>query len=323
MALIQQEIKEGYALYNGDCCEVLPSIPDASVGHVIYSPPFSELYQYSSSDRDLSNCRDYDEFLEHYSFVVEQTARTIMPGRIAAIHCMDLRVNSRHARDFPGDIVRLHEKHGFEYCYRVTIWKDPLRQAIRTRVLHLRHGQLVKDSAACGIAGGDYLIIMRKKGENKIPIEHPHGLTRYAGTDLPPEELVAKYKNWPDPKTNKLSHYIWQRYASTVWMDIHGGNVLPYQGGRECEEEKHICPLQLDAIERSITLWSNPGEVVLTPFLGIGSEAYVAVALGRKAIGIELKESYFRQAVKNLQGAKAGTYIMEEPDFLDGVDFDD
>jgi DNA modification methylase len=302
-----------YSLYNGDSCEVLPEIPSESVGFCIYSPPFAELYNYSSSDRDLSNCRSYEEFLEHYRFIVEQVYRVLKPGRLTAIHCMDLKVNSHRSRDFPGDIIRLHESVGFEYPgFRHAIWKEPLRVAIRTRSLHLMHRQIVKDSTLCGAAGADYLVIMRKPGENKEPVSHPKGLMTYAGENQPPAELVLKYAGWEDPSTNKHSHYIWQRYASSFWDDIRAGRVLPYKPAREKDDEKHVCPLQLDVIERGLTLYSNPGDVVLTPFLGVGSEIFAAVQNGRKGIGIELKETYYKQACRNIEHAAQNEKYSDE-----------
>jgi len=305
MAVKTQEITDDYAIYNGDCCEVLPTLKNESVHLSLYSPPFADLYTYSSSDNDLGNCKSYDEFLVHYGFVVAQIARITMPGRLSAVHCTDIARGGKGGLvDLPGDIIRLHEKHGFLFHARYTIWKEPLRVAIRTRALGLMHKQIVKDSSLCGVASADYLLVFRKKGENKQPIPHPEGLTQYAGDTPVPEDLRAKYKNWPDPKTNKLSHWIWQRYASSVWMDIRVSHVLKYRAARESDEEKHVCPLQLDVIDRCVALWSNPGEVVLTPFMGVGSEVYGAVRAGRKAIGIELKETYFRQAKRNIAGLK-------------------
>ena len=303
MAVKDQELTQDYAIYNGDSCEVLPSIKADSIHLSIYSPPFAELYNYSSSDRDLSNCRDYDEFLTHYEFIVKEISRITMPGRCSVVHCMDLKMGC-FRRDFPGDIIRLHEKHGLHFHSRNTVWKEPLRVAIRTRSKHLMHRQIVKDSVECGSAGADYILTFRKSGDNPIPISHPGGLTSYAGGLEVPLDLTAKYKNWDDPKTNKLSHWIWQHYASSVWMDIRTGRVMPYKAARESEEEKHVCPLQLDVIERCLVLYSNPGETVLTPFMGVGSEVYCAVRLGRKGIGVELKPSYYRQAQRNVSNAK-------------------
>ncbi len=304
MAVNDQEINDKYAIYNGDCIEVLPSIKSESVHLSVYSPPFADLYNYSSSDNDMSNCRSYEQFFEHYEFLVKEIYRVMVPGRITVVHCMDLKkpgINSAY-RDFPGDIIRLHEKNGFVYQGRHCVWKEPLKIAIRTRALGLMHRQIVKDSSLCHVAGADYILILRKEGNNPTPIEHPIGLSTYFGIRQIPEDLM-KFKNSTDPKTNKLSHWIWQQYASSFWDDIRTGNVLPYKGARDSDEEKHICPLQIDVIERCLTLWSNPCEVVLTPFMGVGSEVYCAVRNGRRAIGIELKQTYYRQAKENISHA--------------------
>lgn len=303
MAVIAQEIGERFAAYNGDCVEVLPGIKDGSIHLSVYSPPFAELYNYSSSDRDMSNCRDYGEFLEHYEFLVRQIFRATMTGRISAVHCMDLKKGADGQRDFPGDIVRIHERAGFEFHSRRTIWKEPLRVAIRTRSKGLMHRQIVKDSTLCRCAGADYILTFRKPGTNPEPVENPNGLSRYAGETQVPPDLLRKFAEWEDPKTNKLSHWIWQRYASSVWMDIRAGRVMPYKAAREKEDEKHVCPLQLDVIERIVVLHSNPGDVVLTPFMGVGSEVYGALVNGRRGIGVELKPSYYRQAVRNIKAA--------------------
>jgi DNA modification methylase len=321
MAVTEQKITDDYAIYNGDSCEVLPTLRDESVHLSVYSPPFADLYNYSSADEDLSNCRSYEQFLEHYEFIVKEMARLTLPGRINAVHCMDLKTSNSDSvyRDFPGDIIRLHQKHGFHYQGRHCIWKEPLRIAIKTRSLGLAHRQLVKDSVLCHAAGADYILILRKKGNNPIPISHPVGLSTYAGIREIPEDLM-KFKGSTDPRTNKLSHWIWQQYASSFWDDIHGGVVLPYKEAKDSEEEKHICPLQLQTIERCITLYSNPREVLLTPFLGVGSEVFCAVRGGRRGIGIELKPSYYRQAVRNIGHAKdadqSGLFDNEADDDL-------
>ena len=295
-------VADDFAIYNGDCVEALDGLPDESVHLSIYSPPFSDLYNYSSSDRDMSNCRSYKEFLEHYAFLVRQLHRLTMPGRMTAVHCMDIPIGyEKGLEDFPGDIIRLHRKIGFWYHARFAIWKEPLRVRNRTMALGLAHKQVVKDACYCGNAGADYLLLFRKRGKNKVPIRHPLGLKRYAGARRPSSDLLSKYADWENPRTNKLSHWIWRQYASSVWDDVRIDHVLPYKESREPEDEKHVCPLQLDVIERAIVMWSNPGEVVLTPFMGVGSEVYVAVKNGRKGIGIELKESYFRQAVRNIR----------------------
>lgn len=301
MAVAAQETKSNYAIYQGDCMEVLPELAADSIHISIYSPPFSDLYNYSSSDRDLSNCKSYEAFLEHYRYVVEQIHRVLMPGRIACVHCMDIPLKGgKGMLDFPGDIIRMHQDVGFYYTGRRVIWKEPLRVAIRTRAKGLMHRQIVKDSSFCDVAGADYLLTFRKIGENPVPITHPEGLSIYAGQRRPDPALVHKFKDWDDPKTNKLSHWIWQQYASSVWADIRISNVLEYKTARDSEEEKHVCPLQMDVIDRCLALWSSPGETLLTPFMGVGSEVFGALKNGRKAVGIELKPSYYRQALRNI-----------------------
>lgn len=299
--VITQDITDHYALYNGDCIEVMPTFPDGSVDLSIYSPPFSDLYNYSSSARDLSNTASYKEFLSHYEFVVKEIHRLTKPGRLTCVHCTDISLGAdKGFRDFPGDIIRMHQRIGFHFTGRRVIWKEPLRMAIRTRAKGLMHRQIVKDSSLCDVAAADYLLTFRRHGKNGTPIENPQGLSKYAGEDQPPRDLFDKYKNWENPKTNKLSHMIWQRYASSAWYDIRINEVLKYKSARDSEEEKHVCPLQLDVIERAVILWSNEDDTVLTPFMGVGSEVYGAVVNGRQGIGIELKESYYRQAVKNI-----------------------
>lgn len=299
MVTVKQETNDRYAIYLGDCCEVLPQLPTASVGLSVYSPPFADLYNYSSSDRDLSNNTTYGGFLEHYEFVIREVQRLTLPGRLTVVHCMDLKAGSG-LRDFPGDIIRLHQKHGFIYHCRHVIWKEPLKVAIRTRSLGLMHKQIVKDSSLCRVALPDYILVFRKQGTNPLPIRHPLGLSVYAGARQPPAKLVRKYTGHTNPKTNKLSHWIWQQYASAFWDDIRNDHVLRYKEAKDNEDEKHVCPLQLDVIERCIELWSTEGDVVLTPFMGVGSEVYGAVKNGRKGLGVELKPSYFRQAQRNL-----------------------
>ncbi len=304
MAIRDQSVTETHALYNGDCVEVLQTLPPESVDLSIYSPPFGGLYTYSSDDKDLSNCTDYSGFFDHYDWTVKEVSRLTKPGRITVVHVQDVK-DGKYLKDFPGDVIRLHESHGFRLHARVAIWKEPLTVAIRTRALGLMHRQIVKDSSRCTNAGGDYLVVMVKQGENKTPIAHPGGLIDYAGARHIPEGLIEKYGNgWPDPKTNKLSHWIWQQYASCFWDDIRLSHVLPYKEAREPEDEKHIHPLQLDVIDRCVTLWSNPGETVLTPFMGVGSEVYGAVSCGRRGLGVELKKSYYDQAVKHLSHVK-------------------
>jgi len=311
MAVKDQVITEKYALYNGDCIEVMVNIPDKTIHLSIYSPPFGGLYHYSSDERDLSNSVNYDDFFEHYRFVVKQLFRITFPGRITAVHCTDIPSNNSgkdHLIDFPGDIIRLHKEEGFHYIARHVIWKEPLWVRNRTMTKNLSHMTIVKDAAYGGVASADYLLIFRKKGENKIPIEHPTGLDYYSGECPIPDEFL-RYKNWKgDQKENKWSHMIWRRYASSVWDDVRMERVVPFRDCKEEDDEKHVHPLQLDIIDRLVTLRSNPGEIVLTPFMGVGSEIYSAVANNRKGIGIELKTSYFRQAVKNMEMLESDTF---------------
>lgn len=304
MAVGSQKITPTYALYNGDCCEVMKELNADSVDFSVYSPPFSGLYNYSSSEHDMSNCRDDEEFLRHYGFLIDDKARVTKPGRLSVVHIADVSKPGQTLYDLPGETIRLHQARGFDYVARYAIWKEPLSVAIRTRALGLTHRQIVKDSSRCTNAGADYLLAFRKRGKNKVPIAHPTGFKTYAGERQPPDGFWEKYKNWKDPQTNKLGHWIWQQYASSMWDDIRVSRVLPYKPARDKDDEKHVHPLQLDVIERCIIMWTNPGDVVLTPFMGVGSECYAALSLGRKAIGIELKESYYRQALRNLEAVK-------------------
>jgi DNA modification methylase len=309
MACLDQKITDNYAIYNSDCVEIMQSLPKESIHLSVYSPPFGGLFVYSSSERDLSNCTDYDKFFEHYAFVVEEISRVTMPGRMTAVHCMDVPSGNSgkdHLIDFPGDIIRLHEKHGFNYIARYAIWKEPLAVRNRTMAKNLAHKTIVDDSSRCSVASADYLLVFRRKGENPIPIAHPVGLLEYAGERKIPHELLS-FRGWQGNQIeNRYSHWIWRQYASAFWDDIRIGRVLPFKGARDSEDEKHVHPLQLDVIDRTITLWSNEGENVLTPFMGVGSEVYSAVIAGRRGIGIELKPSYYRQALKNLAAAKVG-----------------
>ncbi len=299
-------ITDSYAIYNGDCIPVMRSLPESSVHLSIYSPPFRGLYHYSSSDRDLSNCIDSDDFLNHYRFVVEQIYRLTRPGRITAVHCMDVPKNNSGIEtlmDLPGDIVRLHKDCGFHYKGRYHIWKEPLGVRNRTMAKKLMHKTIVEDSLKASMAVADYLLIFQKRGKSLEPVTHPNGLLEYAGEREIPHD-VLKYKGFTgDQIKNQYSHWIWRQYASSFWDDIRIDRVLPYRDAKEEEDEKHLHPLQLDVIERIVVLWSNPGEIVLTPFMGVGSEVYGAVVNNRKAIGIELKQSYFKQAVKNVAEA--------------------
>jgi DNA modification methylase len=225
---------------------------------------------------------------------------------MTAVHCMDIpsgNCGTDYLTDFPGDIIRLHEREGFRYIARYAVWKEPLGVRNRTMAKNLAHKTIVEDSSRCSVASADWLLVFRKKGENKIPIAHPHGLTEYAGERKHPHELL-KYRGWSGNQIeNRYSHWIWRQYASAFWDDVRISRVLPFKAARDSEDEKHVHPLQLDVIDRTITLWTNPGETVLTPFMGVGSEVYAAVRMDRRGIGVELKPSYYRQAVKNVRRA--------------------
>jgi DNA modification methylase len=316
MAVKNQVITDDYAIYESDCMYVLPTIPDNSIHLSVYSPPFAGLYNYSSSDNDFSNCETKEQFLDQYEFLIAELARITIPGRITAVHVTDI-MDSKTGElwDFPAKVNQLHSKYGFKHRNTITIWKEPLKVRMRTMVRSLMHKLIVEDATECFTAMPDYVLIFKKEGENPIPVEHPQGLDTYFGaTPILPEmvekygtydQLRSKYKNWKDPKTNKLSHIIWQRYASSVWDDIRIDNVLKFKESRDEDDEKHVHPLQLDVILRLVELYSNKGEKVLTPFMGVGSEVYGAAALGRKGIGIELKDTYFKQATQNLKDLKS------------------
>lgn len=305
MGIIDQKITDKYAVYNGDCVEVVKSMKDESVDLSVYSPPFCGLYNYSSDERDMSNNATYEGFFEHYEFLVKEMARITKAGRINVVHCTDIPVPGQKDGyyDLPGELIKMHQKHGFMFFGRVAIWKEPLRVAIRTRLRHLTHKQLVKDSTESTIAAADYILIFKKKGQNKVPVSHEYGLYQYLGErEIPEEALITKGEKVQ--QENRLSQWIWRQYASSVWDDIRIERVLKYKEARDPEDEKHVHPLQLDVIERCVHMWSNPNEVVFTPFMGVGSEVYGAVVNGRKGIGAELKPSYFHQALKNLEEAE-------------------
>ena len=309
MAVKHQDIGENHAIYNGDCVSVMEGMPDASIHLSVYSPPFGGLYHYSSDERDLSNCDDYDQFFDHYTYVVRELARITMPGRMSCVHAMDEPKSNSGTdcyRDFPGDIIRLHQREGWEYAGRHMIWKEPLEVRLRTMQKNLAHASLVADSLDCGIASGDYLLLFRRHGENPVPVSHPVGMLEYSGERKIPSDVLG-FRGWTGKQTeNRYSHWIWRQYADCMWDDIRFQRVLPFQSCREEDDEKHVHPLQLDVIDRCVVLRSNPGETVFTPFMGVGSEVYSPILLGRRGIGAELKESYFRQAVKNVQAAVDG-----------------
>lgn len=309
----EQVIRDKYAIYNSDCMYVLPTIPDKSIDLSVYSPPFAGLYNYSSHENDFSNCESKEQFLNQYEYLIKEIARVTKAGRISAVHVTDINTPTG-LWDFPNEVIKMHERHGFKYRNRITIWKEPLKVRMRTMVRSLMHKLIVEDSTECFTAMPDYLLIFKRDGENEVPVTHPIGLKEYYGaTPILPEmvekygtfdDLKRKYLSHEDPKTNKLSHIIWQRYASSVWDDIRIDNVLPFKDSKDEDDEKHVHPLQLDVIARAVELYSNPDELVLTPFMGVGSEVYQPVVMGRKGIGIELKDSYFKQAILNMQTAE-------------------
>lgn len=324
-SVLDQLITPAYAIYNGDAMEVLPALPAASLHLSVYSPPFGGLYHYSSSERDLSNAGSYEEFFEQYGYFVRELARATMPGRCSAVHCTDIPTGNSGGdayTDFPGDIIRLHQAAGFGYVARHCIWKEPLAVRNRTMIKDLTHKTIVDDSTLGGVASADYLLIFRRHGANPVPVTHEAGFTAYHGAARPPAE-VLRYQGWQGSQLeNRYSQWVWRQYASSVWDDVRGNlgqfdrrdvmAVLPYREARDEEDEKHVHPLQLDVIRRVVDMRTNPGETVLTPFMGVGSEVYAAVELGRRGIGIELKAAYYRQAVKNLAALEA-----DKPEQLD------
>ena len=282
VAVLDQAFGADWALYNGDSAETLRGLPDNSIDYAIYSPPFASLYTYSASDRDLGNSVNYEQFSDHYRFIARELFRVLRPGREISFHCMLLPTSKTHhgfigLQDFRGDLIRMHQSDGFILHSEVVIWKDPVTAMQRTKALGLLYKQLKKDSAMSRQGVPDYLVTMRKPGENPRPITHD------------PDELPVS---------------LWQKYASPVWMDINQSDTLQKESAREDQDEKHICPLQLEVIRRALTLWSAPGDTVLSPFAGIGSEGYEAIRARRKFIGCELKPSYFKQAVENLRFAE-------------------
>ena len=315
MAIAEQLIEDNYAIYNGDSIEVMKSFPKDKIHLSVYSPPFGGLYHYSSDERDLSNCYNYEQFFEHYNFVVKELNRITFPGRITAVHCTDIPTGNCGQDaliDFPGDIIKLHKDNGWGYIARHVIWKEPLWVRNRTMAKVLAHKTIVEDAAYAGVASADYLLVFRKNGKNTIPIKHETGMDHYAGQSNIPEELL-KYKHWSGNQIeNKYSHWIWRQYASSIWDDIDISRVLPFKESKDPDDEKHVHPLQLDVIDRIITLRTNPNEIVFTPFMGVGSEVYAAVALGRKGIGVELKKSYYIQSMRNMKECKPNIYNEQD-----------
>jgi hypothetical protein len=289
MNCLDQVITDKYALYNGDCVEVLAGLPERSVDYSIFSPPFSSLYTYSNSPRDMGNCRTDGEFFAHFDHLVRQLARVMKPGRNVSFHCMQLPTSKARdgvigLKDFRGELIRAFQSAGFIYASEVCIWKDPVTAMQRTKALGLLH-KTVRENASMSRQGiADYLVTMRAPGEVEDRVTHDR-------------------EGYPVDR--------WQKIASPVWMDIDPNDTLQYRSAREHDDERHICPLQLEVIRRGIELWTNPGDVVLTPFLGIGSEAYVAAEMGRRGVGVELKASYFQQAVRNLESLAAQGGLFE------------
>ena len=300
MKVLDQVTKNKYALYNGDSCEVVKAIPDNSIHYTIFSPPFASLYTYSNSDRDMGNSKGDDEFYNHFIYLAKELYRITMPGRLLSFHCMDLPLMKERdgvigLKDFPSIIRQIFEDCGFIYHSKVTIWKNPVTEMQRTKALGLLHKQIRKDSSMNRQGIPDYIVTMRKPGDNPERISHTH-------------------ETFPVD--------VWQNYASPVWMDIRQSDTLQKKSAREDKDERHICPLQLEVIQRCVELWTNPGDIVIDPFAGIGSVPYVAVTMGRRGIGIELKDSYYKQAKNNLEIAVRGNSMdcpvgqMSIEDFL-------
>ena len=276
MNCIDQVTTDRYTAINGDCVEAIRGLPDSCIGYSIFSPPFASLYTYSNSPRDMGNCRTHEDFFEHFDYLIAELRRVMMPGRDVSFHCMDMPASKERdgyigLKDFPGDLIRAFQKHGFIFHSKVTIWKDPVTAMQRTKALGLLHKSVRENAAMCRQGIPDYLVTMRMPGEQVERVKH---------NDYPVDQ--------------------WQKVASPVWMDINPSDTLQYRSAREHDDERHICPLQLEVIRRGIALWTNPDDIVLSPFMGIGSEGYVALELGRKFVGIELKRSYYEQAIKNL-----------------------
>ena len=311
MNVIDQEITENYSIYHADTVEVARALPENSVHFSVFSPPFETLYTYSNSDRDMGNSKSSDEFWTHYRFLIAEQFRVMKPGRLIAIHCMNLPTSKANhgyigIRDFRGELIRAYSDAGFYYHSEVCIWKDPVVAMQRTKALGLLHKQLKKDSAMSRQGIPDYLVVMRKPGANEEPVTG--ALDHFVGEDIPANFKPVEYDDgrraWVPGNDEATPIDIWQRYASPIWMDINQTNTLQYQTARDSDDERHICPLQLDVIERAIQLWTNPGDVVWSPFMGIASEGYVAIQQGRKFIGAELKASYFQLARRNMEMAK-------------------
>lgn len=316
--VINQVLQNDYAIYHADTVEVARNIPDDSVHFSIFSPPFESLYTYSNSDRDMGNSKDSNEFWDQYLFLIKEQFRAIKPGRLIAIHCMNLPTSKQNdgfigIRDFRGEIIRHYQNAGFIYHSEVVIWKDPVVAMQRTKALGLLHKTIKKDSSMSRMGIPDTMVMFRKPGINAEPISG--AFKYYVGTE--PADDFKRHK-WNDDRecwivedgSLNTSVDVWQKYASPVWMDINQTDTLNFREGRDSDDERHICPLQLDVIQRCLQLWSNPGDIVWSPFMGIGSEGYMALKAGRKFIGAELKESYFNLAIRNLENAKKSQYDL-------------
>jgi DNA modification methylase len=300
---------ESFRLIHGDCVEATMQMPPDSVDFTIYSPPFSSLYTFSDDPRDMSNCRTDAEFWEHYKFLIEQSFRITKPGRLVSVHCMPLPTSKLRdgfigVRDFPGEIIHAHEAAGFHFHSEVVIRKDPVAAMQRTKAIGLLHKQVAKDSTLSRMALADYVVTLRKPGENAAPVGGE--FDAYYGNETDPAGALSMEDNYNGrqmlkPGEPRYSIAVWQRYAEPVWLDINQGDVLSHHEARDDKDERHIAPLQLTVIRRCVDLWSNPGDVVFSPFAGIGSEGYVALQMGRKFLGTELKDTYFKQARQNLR----------------------
>ena len=305
MNVLNQSITNDYAIYHGDSVEVVRNIPTDSLHYTLFSPPFASLFTYSNSDRDMGNCSGDGQFMQHFKFLIAEMFRATMPGRLLSFHCMNLPTSKTNhgyigIRDFRGELIRLFLEAGFIYHSEVCIWKDPVVAQRRTKALGLLHKQMVKDSCMSRQGIPDFIVTMRKPGVNPERVSGCFDV--YYGEGDEPDR--GKYTTDTDPR-NWYSIEVWQRYASPVWMDIKQSRTLQYRSARAADDERHICPLQLDVISRCLELWTNPGDVVLDPFGGIMSTGHEAIKMGRKAIMIELKESYYRQGEGNMVNAVA------------------
>lgn len=307
IGVLDQKITDSYSIYQGDSCEIIKGIPSDSIHYSIFSPPFASLFTFSNSERDMGNSKDDNSFYTHFQYLIQELYRVTMPGRLLSFHCMNLLMTINRdgvigLKDFRGELIRMFVACGFIHHSEVVIWKDPLVQATRTKNLTLAHKQISKDATRCAQGFPDYIITMRKPGINPEPVAKGAGFDRYIGADTEPQNEKQN-----DPRINKYSHHVWKRYASPVWMDIRQTDTLNASVARDKDDEKHISLLQLQVIARCVELWTNPNDIVLSPFMGIGSEGYVSLKMGRRFVGIELKKSYYSQAIKNLQVSQNAT----------------